>query len=132
MVSYFQKHRPRESRFLTGLLSPLLAHCKLLREQYGPEIGIVFIGPCIAKKLEAMQHPELLDAALTFEDLRRWWEQEKISPEGFPESAGDQFIPERAAGGGVVPGGRGNDRGDEIDLRGERLLVHGVLGDTCD
>jgi PAS domain-containing protein len=103
VVSYLQKHRPNEARFLSGLLSPLLTHCKILRQMYGPEIGITFIGPCISKKLEAMQHPELLDAALTFEDLRRWFKQEKITLETFPERAGDQFIPESAAEGAWYP-----------------------------
>jgi iron only hydrogenase large subunit-like protein len=103
VVAYLQKHRPEASAMLTGLLSPLLAHCKMLRQQFGPDLGIVFIGPCIAKKLEASQHPELLDVALTFEDLRRWFEQEKITPTDLKETAGDQFIPERSAEGAWYP-----------------------------
>lgn len=103
VVSYLQKHRPEDSAFLTGLLSPLLTHCKLLRQQFGPEAAIVFIGPCIAKKIEAFQHPELLDVALTFEDLRRWLEQEKIVPGKLTETADDHFIPECAAEGAWYP-----------------------------
>lgn len=103
VVGYLQKHRPADSRFLTGLLSPLLAHCKILRQHFGPDTGIVFIGPCIAKKLEAAQHPELLDVALTFEDLRRWWEQERIAPETLEETAEDHFVPESAAEGAWYP-----------------------------
>ena len=67
VVCYLQKHRPGGAEMLTGLLSPLLTHCKMLRQEFGAEIGIVFIGPCIAKKIEASQHPELLDVVLTFE-----------------------------------------------------------------
>jgi iron only hydrogenase large subunit-like protein len=103
VVSYLQKHRPADSPYLTGLLSPLLTHCKLLRQHFGPDIGIVFVGPCIAKKLEAAQHPELLDVALTFEDLRRWLAQEKLAPEELTPEAGDEFIPEPAAEGGWYP-----------------------------
>jgi iron only hydrogenase large subunit-like protein len=33
----------------------LLAHGRLLRKKYGDDIGVVFIGSCIAKKLEADQ-----------------------------------------------------------------------------
>jgi iron only hydrogenase large subunit-like protein len=101
VVSWLQKHRPGDSRFLTGLLSPLLTHCKVMRQHFGADIGIVFIGPCIAKKLEALQHPELLDAALTFEDLRRWLDQEKLAPETLP-AEGD-FVPERSAEGAWYP-----------------------------
>jgi iron only hydrogenase large subunit-like protein len=103
VVSYLQRHRPEDSRFLTGLLSPLLSHCRMLRQHLGQEIGLVFIGPCIAKKAEAQQHPELLDVALTFEDLRRWFEQEKIAPEKIVEANEDHFIPERAAEGAWYP-----------------------------
>jgi len=103
VVSYLQKHRPADSQFLTGLLSPLLTHCKMLRQAFGPDIGIVFIGPCIAKKLEAAQHPELLDVALTFNDLRRWLAQEKIAPETLMPETGDTFIPENSAEGAWYP-----------------------------
>jgi iron only hydrogenase large subunit-like protein len=103
VVSYLQKHRPADSQFLTGLLSPLLTHCKMLRQSFGPDIGIVFIGPCIAKKLEAAQHPTLLDVALTFDDLRRWLAQEKIAPETLAPEAGDTFIPENSAEGAWYP-----------------------------
>ena len=50
----------------------------MLRAHYGDEIAMVFIGPCIAKKKEAEQHPELLDAVLTFEDLENWLDEENI------------------------------------------------------
>ncbi|HPC62095.1 MAG TPA: [Fe-Fe] hydrogenase large subunit C-terminal domain-containing protein [Verrucomicrobiota bacterium] len=107
VVTYLQRHRPGDSARLTALMSPLLTHCKLLRQQYGPDIGIVFIGPCIAKKLEAAAHPELLDVVLTFADLRRWWEQEGLAPGSLTEDPGDQFVPERAAEGAwyAVDGG---------------------------
>jgi iron only hydrogenase large subunit-like protein len=103
VVSYLQKHRPADSQFLTSLLSPLLTHCKMLRQSFGPDIGIVFVGPCIAKKLEAAQHPALLNVALTFDDLRRWLIQEKITLETLAPEAGDGFIPEAAAEGAWYP-----------------------------
>ena len=103
VVAYLQKHRTGGATLLTGLLSPLLTHCKMLRQTFGADIGIVFIGPCIAKKIEAAQHPELLDVVLTFEDLRRWLEQEKIAPEKMVETPEDHFIPERSAEGAWYP-----------------------------
>lgn len=103
VVAYLQKHQPQDAGLLTGLLSPLLTHCIMLRRHYGADIGIVFIGPCIAKKLEAAQHPELLDVALTFQDLRRWFEVEKIVPEQLPTAADAHFVPESAAEGAWYP-----------------------------
>jgi iron only hydrogenase large subunit-like protein len=103
IVAYLQKHRPAQVQHLTGLLSPLLTHCKILRQQFGPEIGVVFFGPCIAKKLEAQDHPELLEVALTFDDLRRWLDQERLDPRNLAETADDVFVPERAAEGAWYP-----------------------------
>jgi iron only hydrogenase large subunit-like protein/uncharacterized Fe-S cluster-containing protein len=103
VVAFLQRHRAGGSELLTGLLSPLLTHCKMLRQTFGTDIGIVFIGPCIAKKLEAAQHPELLDVVLTFEDLHRWLEQEKILPAKMAEAPEDHFVPERSAEGAWYP-----------------------------
>lgn len=103
VVCFLQKHRPGGAELLTGLLSPLLTHCKMLRQQFGTDIGVVFIGPCIAKKIEAEQHPELLDVALTFEDLRRWLEQEKITLNKISATSEDHFIPENSAEGAWFP-----------------------------
>ena len=103
VVAYLQKHRTGGATLLTGLLSPLLTHCKMLRQTFGTNIGIVFIGPCIAKKIEAAQHPELLDVVLTFEDLRRWLKQEKIVPENLAAVVEDHFVPENSAEGAWYP-----------------------------
>jgi iron only hydrogenase large subunit-like protein len=69
VVDFIGKYHPQYQPQISPVLSPLLTHCKMLRAHYGNDIAIVFIGPCIAKKIEAEHHPELLDAVLTFEDL---------------------------------------------------------------
>lgn len=103
VVAYLQKHRANGAGLLTGLMSPLLTHCQMLRQRFGKEIGIIFIGPCIAKKIEAAQHPELLDVVLTFEDLRRWFEVERIAPAELVVSPHDVFVPERSQEGSWYP-----------------------------
>jgi len=103
VVLHFQRHRPQMMPHLTGLLSPLLTHCMMLRRGENPNAGIVFIGPCIAKKIEAAQHPELLNVALTFEDLRRWLHEEGIALESLTETTDDRFTPEAAAEGTWYP-----------------------------
>jgi iron only hydrogenase large subunit-like protein len=103
VVAYLQKHRPNGAALLTGIMSPLLTHCTMLRQAFGADLGIVFIGPCIAKKLEADRHPDLLDVVLTFEDLRRWLDQEKIALDKVPAAAADRFLPETSAEGSWYP-----------------------------
>ena len=103
VVAYLQKHRPELAHLVTPLLSPLLTHCLMLRAAFGQDIGIVFIGPCIAKKSEADTHPQLLDVALTFDDLRRWLDQEKIDLAALAAADADRFIPESAEEGAIYP-----------------------------
>ena len=102
-VSYIEKYMPEHVEAITGLFSPLLAHCRLLREHFGQDIGIVFIGPCVAKKGEADSHPELLDIALTFEDLRTWFDESGINPWKITPSPQHRFVPETAEEGALYP-----------------------------
>jgi iron only hydrogenase large subunit-like protein len=50
VVDFVAKYHSDCQGNVAALLSPLLTHCKMLREHYGNEIATVFIGPCIAKK----------------------------------------------------------------------------------
>jgi iron only hydrogenase large subunit-like protein len=103
VVDFVAKYHTECQENVAALLSPLLTHCKMLREYYGEEIATVFIGPCIAKKKEAEQHPELLDAVLTFEDLQNWFDEEGIELEAVVETAEDCFALEDAREGALYP-----------------------------
>lgn len=103
VVEYIRKYQPHLTPFIAPFSSPVLAHCSMLRRQYGPDIGIVFAGPCISKKVEADASPGLLNVALTFKTLRAKLEQEGIRPEWLEPTADDLFIPRMAAEGGLYP-----------------------------
>ncbi len=103
VVEYIRKYHPECLPHISSLLSPVLAHCKMLRAHYGEDIGIVFIGPCIAKKIDAEQHAELLDIVLTFEDLVRWFGERNISVGDLHELPTDVFEPEEAREGALYP-----------------------------
>jgi iron only hydrogenase large subunit-like protein len=116
VVDFIAKYHPECQPYVTSLLSPLLTHCKMLRSHFGQDIATVFIGPCIAKKKEAEEHPDLLDVVLTFEDLDRWFADENIQLTRSTESTEDRFEPERAeegalypVEGGMMPGLMGNE-----------------------
>lgn len=113
-VELVRKYHPERLGSVTRFLSPLLAHCSLLRREYGKEAGVVFIGPCISKKLEADEHPGLLDVALTFTDLRRWFEERGIDPSSFRPGPEDDFVPERAREGVLYPMDGGMVRGIQV------------------
>lgn len=103
VVDFVAKYHPECQSNVSPLLSPLLTHCRMLREHYGDDIAVVFIGPCIAKKKEAEQHPELLDVVLTFEDLENWLDEENIQLASLVESEEDRFQPEGAREGSMYP-----------------------------
>ncbi len=102
-VDLITRYYPEFTECITGVYSPLLAHCVMLRKMYGDDIGIVFAGPCIAKKKEADMHPELLDLAITFEDLRKWFDIGNIDPASIENTGNDLFIPETARNGALYP-----------------------------
>lgn len=72
IVDYIRMYKPEFSKYITPIGSPARTHAKMLRQTYGEDIGIVFIGPCIGKKKEADEPDGLIDLAITFEELKIW------------------------------------------------------------
>ncbi|MDD3119206.1 MAG: [Fe-Fe] hydrogenase large subunit C-terminal domain-containing protein [Victivallales bacterium] len=99
-VDYIRKYLPEHAGNITQLKSPVLAHTMILRRHLGEDIGVVFIGPCAAKKQEADRHPDMLDLALTFKTLQKWFEQEGIEPGRLPPNE-EKFVPEAAEEGKI-------------------------------
>lgn len=72
-----QMYYPKALPYLAPVESPMVAHAKMLRRA-DPDLKVVFIGPCIAKKREADEHN--IDAVLTFEELLTLFEENNIDP----------------------------------------------------
>ena len=102
VVAYIKKYMPKHTDKISKLMSPLLAHSKMLKEIYGNDFAVVFFGPCIAKKLEADENPDILSLALTFDDLHNLLNKKQIDWSQI-ESSNDNFIPENAEEGSVYP-----------------------------
>lgn len=77
-VEYISKYRNKYVNNFSKYLSPAQIHAQMLKEKYGEDTKIVFIGPCSAKKKEADDLPIHFDIALTFLELREWVQDEKI------------------------------------------------------
>ena len=98
VVRYIELYRPELVKNLVPVVSPMIAHARQLRTKLGADTGVVFIGPCISKKLEA-ERPEysgLVDAVLTFSELLSWLEDSHISLSECEESSFDERAPEDA------------------------------------
>jgi len=83
VVNYIEHYHPDLVKNIARVVSPMIAMARVIREKYGKDIKIVFIGPCIAKKDEAtdpMVSGEV-DRVLTFIELREFFEKKNITPE---------------------------------------------------
>lgn len=103
VVDYIRLYKPEYAKYITPVASPALTHAKMLKEQYGNDIGIVFIGPCIAKKNESDRNPDLIDAALTFDELNYWIKESYIDLAKIEVLPDEDFVPESANEGALYP-----------------------------
>ncbi len=102
IVDYIRLYMPEFTKYITPIGSPLMTHAKMLKETYGNDIAIVFIGPCIGKKNE-VNYSGLFDVALTFDELRMWFNDEIIDISKVAKSKEYQFVPESAFEGTLYP-----------------------------
>ena len=100
---YIRLYKPEFAKNITPIASPALTHCKFLKEKLGENIKVVFIGPCIAKKNEADKNPDLMSAALTFDELNYWIKEEFIDIEQIEADESCRFVPEDAYEGALYP-----------------------------
>lgn len=90
-VNYLiEKYYPSLIKYMAPIVSPMIAHGKLLKKNYGSDCFTVFIGPCVAKQAEASEegYEGIIDAVINFGELKEWFIEEGIeltslSPEEF-------------------------------------------------
>ncbi|MGI6130590.1 MAG: [Fe-Fe] hydrogenase large subunit C-terminal domain-containing protein [Bacillota bacterium] len=75
---------------LIPVASPMVAHGRMIKSCKGPEVKVVFAGPCIAKKDEAgrAEVSGAIDAVLTFDELSDMFGQAGIDPADTTGAAG--------------------------------------------
>ena len=87
--SMIEKLFPGEMQKISMTLTPMVFTARLLKKQF-PGCKVVFVGPCAAKKLEAIRadiRPDV-DFVLTFEELMGMFEAKEINWDTIPESEG--------------------------------------------
>ena len=115
VVSYVRKYHPDILDRLAPIVSPMLATARVLHEKYGPELRIVFIGPCIAKKGEARyeQFEGEVHAALTYVELRALLASRGVRLSR--EDGDDDFDPPHGSLGALFPITRGMLQAAQLD-----------------
>ena len=100
IVNYIKFYHPALVDNLAPVVSPMVAMSRVVREKYGKETKIVFIGPCIAKKAESSE----IDEAITFTELRDMLADQGINSENITPVDFDQPVGGRGA---IFPVARG-------------------------
>lgn len=103
IVEYIRKYSKEHIPAITPLFSPMLAHAKILKHLYGNDVKVIFAGPCICKKLEADNFKNLVEVAITFRDLKEWFDKESIDPLKQTITPDDKFIPYASGIGALYP-----------------------------
>lgn len=86
---------PELKEDIINVASPMVVMHRFVKKQYGPEWKTLFIGPCLAKKMEAKQYG--IDYAITFKELQDildYNEENNIRPEEFTFSITEDGTPD--------------------------------------
>jgi iron only hydrogenase large subunit-like protein/uncharacterized Fe-S cluster-containing protein len=128
LVNYVEKYQPELVENLLPLVSPMVAHAKILKKKLGKETKVVFIGPCVAKKSEIKRQSVegVVDCVLTFSELMLWFERRGLNLATCEESNFDEK-PLHIAQLYPLPGGSLKTSGmDDDGLNLASLRVDGI------
>ncbi len=127
VVSFIQKYYVELVPNLAKVVSPMIALGRYLKQELGDDIKIIFIGPCVAKKHEAIDDEVhgVIDAVLTFSELKEMFDLKQINVDELEEG---EFDPPHALMGKAYPlaGGllKTTDISDDV-LEKDIIVVEG-------
>ncbi|MEN6476091.1 MAG: [Fe-Fe] hydrogenase large subunit C-terminal domain-containing protein [Syntrophaceae bacterium] len=130
VVNLVERYYPDLIPHLAPIVSPMIAHGRLLKRIYGENAFIVFIGPCIAKKQEMEDEAVsgAIQAVMTFRGLKEWFDHQGIQCRREPEpELGPPLEKARlfALEGGLIGTARMN-----TDILGTEMIMTSGL-DAC-
>jgi len=123
IVGFVERYHPDLVPYLSPIVSPMVAMARVLRSLHGPDLKIVFVGPCVAKKAEALD-PDVIggpDVVLTFVELRELLDRAGVKPSSAEPC---DFDPPQPRKGSLFPISHGMLEAAEIR---EDLLTNDVV-----
>lgn len=75
VVNVIKTYYPDLVKNIAPVVSPMIAHGKVIKHRSGNDTYVVFAGPCVAKIGEAEKDADSIDAVITFEQLRQWLQE---------------------------------------------------------
>ncbi|MBF0315185.1 MAG: GHKL domain-containing protein [Oligoflexia bacterium] len=110
IVHYVEKYHPNLVSALIPIVSPMIAMARIIHSRHGDNVKVIFIGPCTAKKMEALRfsgkHFSEIDEVLTFDELNLLFKKNDISPATI-HLGKSPFDPPHPRKGHLFPIGRG-------------------------
>ena len=132
MNDLIEKYYPSLTKYMLPVVSPMVAHGRLIKKIHGDDVKVVFLGPCIAKKEEAIGDTRVagaIDAIITFEEFEKWIRREGINirtcedkPMANPEVNVNRMYP---VSGGVIHSIMADSHKDAY----QKIYVDGI--DAC-
>lgn len=95
VVRLLQHHYPTLAEQLLPVAHPAVLHARMIRRWRGPATRVVYITPCVAAKSNPDEISEL-DGVITFDELRRWMDEEGVSFDLIPGNDSYRFEPGEA------------------------------------
>jgi len=124
VVSFIEKYHNSLVPKLATIVSPMIAMGRYIKSNFGEDSKIVFIGPCTAKKKEALdgEVSGVIDAVLTFTELKQIFQDKSID---LKELDNSEFDPPYAYTGKSFPlaGGLLKTAGIEDDILEKEIIV---------
>ncbi|MBN1157843.1 MAG: 4Fe-4S dicluster domain-containing protein [Bacteroidales bacterium] len=123
IVAYITKYKPNMISNLTPVASPMVVMTKVIRKIHGQDIRVMYVGPEIATKEEALQfdRESRVDVVLTFQELRKLFIDYKIDESNLEYS---DFDPPLSYKGSLYPLKNGLVQAGDFD---ENTLTANVL-----
>lgn len=78
---FVERYYPEMIPYMAPVVSPMIAHGMMLKEEFGPGAKVVYIGSCTARGRESVRdrcRGTFVDAVMDFQELRGWIEEEGI------------------------------------------------------
>ncbi|MBN1880776.1 MAG: 4Fe-4S binding protein [Deltaproteobacteria bacterium] len=126
LIGFVERYHPGIAASLAPIVSPMIAVARALRMFHGQDIQIAFIGPCVAKKKEAVSRVlnGEVNVVITFNEMREIFDMHNLTPDSCEPS---DFDPPRSGLGMLFPITRGLFQAADIrdDILENRFVATG-------
>lgn len=126
-----KKYYPKALKYLAPVITPMEAHSKLLKQRF-PNAVIVFVSPCISKKIERYDKDSYVDYIISFEELSEMLKDNNIEILKLKSGGeGNRYLSRKfPTDGGIISSMKPDANHEYISLSGYKNCVQ-AIDDIC-